>query len=88
MLNELLTAWESSQGTLGRTPVVRAHGDSIAYYRPIFISSPACLKCHGSAGEGLDSAAYAVIQQRYPLDQATGYVLGDLRGMWSIRWKR
>ncbi|MEZ4740504.1 MAG: DUF3365 domain-containing protein [Flavobacteriales bacterium] len=79
VLNEFLSAWEFSDGTMGSAPVVRVHEDSIAFYRPIFISSPACLKCHGSAGEDLDSAAYAVIAQRYPLDQATGYALGDLR---------
>ena len=88
VLNELLSAWETSEGTMGSAPIVHVHKDSIAYFRPIFISSPACLKCHGIADQELDSAAYAVIMQRYPLDQATGYSLGDFRGMWSIRWKR
>jgi hypothetical protein len=29
-----------------------------------------------------------MIEERYPDDRATGYELGDLRGMWSIRWAR
>ena len=52
------------------------------------IIGPLCLKCHGQISNGLDSSAYEVIQQRYPSDRAIGYSLGDLRGMWSIRWAR
>lgn len=66
---------------------VRLLGDSVAYYQPIFIGSPTCLKCHGTAGLELDSAAYAAIAEYYPDDAAIGYELGELRGMWSVRWK-
>ena len=88
IMQALLAEWDAG----GKTPNVPARvvvqGDSIAYYQPIFISSPACLKCHGTPGESLDAAALAVIDERYPDDQATGYALGDLRGMWSMRWAR
>lgn len=64
-------------------------GDSIAFYKPILIASPLCLSCHGVAGAGLDSSAYAVIQERYPDDRAIGYSdVGQFRGVWSVRWPR
>ena len=67
---------------------VRLLGDTVAYYQPIYIASPTCLKCHGTAGQELDSAAYVAITEHYPDDAATGYQIGELRGMWSVRWKR
>jgi hypothetical protein len=67
---------------------VSAEGDSVHYHQPILITSPLCLVCHGAEGEGLDPGAYAAIQARYPEDQAVGFAPGELRGIWSIRWKR
>ena len=79
-----------SQGNSASSLSVQVYdiGDSIAYYKPILIGSPLCLKCHGSPGTDLDSAAYALIKERYPLDEAIGYALGEFRGFWSIRWPR
>lgn len=85
-LQVMLDQW--AQGNAGAVlSDVRMLGDSVAYYQPIFIASPTCLKCHGTAGMELDSAAFAEISQRYPDDAATGYKLGEFRGMWSVRWK-
>ncbi|MCB0707602.1 MAG: DUF3365 domain-containing protein [Saprospiraceae bacterium] len=55
----------------------------IAYYAPILVND-LCLKCHGQPDETLRAVDYAKIQELYPGDKATGYVAGDLRGMWSI----
>lgn len=78
-----------SEGGEPLKPKAVAHGvDSVAFYAPIFIQAPLCLACHGVAGETLDSTAHAAIRTNYPDDEATGYALGDLRGLWSIRWKR
>jgi hypothetical protein len=63
-------------------------GDSIAYYQPILINMPNCLKCHGTPGAEVDAATMAVLAEKYPADAATGYAVGDFRGLWSIRWKR
>lgn len=85
-LHEMLEQW--AQGNAGAVlPGVRLLGDSVAFYQPIFIASQTCLKCHGTTGLDLDSNAFAAISQRYPEDAATGYQLGEFRGMWSIRWK-
>ena len=87
-MGAMLAEWKAGATAADLSPRVVAHGDSIAYYQPIFINSPACLKCHGTVGESLDASALAVINEHYPDDQATGYAIGDLRGMWSIRWAR
>jgi len=41
-----------------------------------------CLACHGSA---IKPELAAVIDQRYPQDQARGFALGELRGAFSLR---
>ncbi len=87
-LNTMLDAWKAGATAADFPARAVVQGDSIAYYQAIFINSPACLKCHGTAGGSLDASALALINERYPDDQATGYELGDLRGMWSIRWPR
>lgn len=88
IMDAMLAEWEAG----GRTPNVPAraiaHGDSIAFYAPIYISSPACLKCHGDPDGSMDASALSMINERYPDDQAKGYGPGDLRGLWSIRWAR
>lgn len=86
MMQAMLAEWKAGSKAMEIPARVVAHGDSIAYYRPIFISSPACLKCHGIPGETMDASTLDAIAARYPEDEATGYALGDLRGMWSVRW--
>ncbi len=67
-------------------PVVQREGDKIAYYSPIVIK-PLCLNCHGQVGTEVSDEDYAQIQALYPEDKAIGYKLGDLRGIWSIKFK-
>lgn len=69
-------------------PIVKQVDDqTIAFYAPIKVNAM-CLQCHGKVGETLKSEDYAVIQKYYPNDKAVGYVDGDLRGMWSIQFKK
>lgn len=69
-------------------PRVEADADSVSYYHPILINMPTCLRCHGTPGSDIEPATFDAIAMRYPMDGATGYALGDLRGIWSLRWKR
>lgn len=87
-LDEVLKHLEAGMGAAYLPAEALVLGDSIAYYKPILIASPLCLKCHGKAGETLDGDALRVIRERYPQDAATGYALGEFRGLWSIRWPR
>lgn len=54
------------------------------YYKPIILGMPACLQCHGIPGKDIEAATLAEIKEKYPDDAATGYTMGQLRGMWKI----
>jgi len=56
------------------------------YYKLIKTAMPACLKCHGVTGSDIDSATSEKLQNLYPNDLATGYQLGDFRGLWKIEF--
>lgn len=57
---------------------------STTFYAPIVIANPLCLQCHGTPEKDIARATLEAIQKHYPKDQATGYQLGDLRGLWSV----
>lgn len=52
-------------------------GGRIAYAEPLLIQE-VCLACHGSS---LAPDVAAALAAKYPGDRATGYALGDLRGV-------
>jgi hypothetical protein len=57
---------------------VRALPDGrIAYAEPLVIQE-LCVSCHGAA---IAPEVTAVIAAKYPTDRATGYAVGDLRGV-------
>lgn len=71
----------------GMHPILKKLDEkTIAYFHPILIDNPVCLNCHGEPGVNLDSTVQKTIKELYPNDNATGYKMGDLRGMWSIRF--
>lgn len=59
--------------------------DTIMYYGPIRIQQ-GCLNCHGKIETEIATEVRSRLTELYPDDRATGYALGDLRGMWSIRF--
>jgi len=50
---------------------------------PIVVSQPLCLQCHGT-DETVAADTRAAIRKLYPEDQAPGYQLNDLRGIWQV----
>ena len=70
------------------TPEVSLINEKVHFARPIIISNQLCLNCHGKVGEDINQQHYKVIQALYPEDEAIGYSLGDLRGIWSIEFNR
>lgn len=64
----------SPEGLVQRT----ASGD-FRYYMPLRVGHM-CLQCHGDRSS-LDPDVRRVLDERYPVDQATGYAQGDLRGV-------
>ncbi|MDN5202065.1 DUF3365 domain-containing protein [Fulvivirgaceae bacterium BMA10] len=57
----------------------------ILFTKPISIGSPMCLKCHGEVRKDISEEDHSIIRSLYPSDSATGYKLGDLRGIWSVK---
>lgn len=57
------------------------------FYMPIKIDA-LCLNCHGIPGETLTAEHQVLIETKYPNDMATGYQLGELRGLWHISFKK
>ena len=53
------------------------------YYKPIYVQE-ICLNCHG-ARENIKPEVAAKIKELYPEDAATGYRVGDLRGMFVVK---
>jgi hypothetical protein len=54
----------------------------VKYAKPILIDAP-CLNCHGSESQ-ISNEVIKVISEKYPNDKATGYKIGDLRGVISV----
>ncbi len=59
----------------------------IHFYAPIIIKKD-CLKCHGEPGKDIPEPIYKLIKEKYPQDQATGFKIGDLRGIWDITFPK
>jgi hypothetical protein len=66
------------------TPIIQRSDSSALYYAPIRIKKGLCLKCHGKKGTDIKPEHYARIRELYPEGKATGYEMGDLRGLWKI----
>lgn len=67
-------------------PLIYRDPTGIAFHAPIRIPGELCLNCHGNPGSDITEKSLAIIQQRYPGDEATGFAVGDLRGVWSIHF--
>jgi len=59
-------------------------GKKLLYTKPILIPNAFCLNCHGRKGIEISEETEQLLKNNYPQDQATGYQVGELRGMWSI----
>ncbi len=57
------------------------------FYAPIILKAN-CLVCHGTVNETVNVKTDSIIKSLYPNDQATGYNEGDVRGIWSITFKK
>lgn len=74
----------------GKTPeiFVDIKQKEIIFAKPILLKDAVCLNCHGRVGRDITDENYRVIQALYPEDKATGHKMGDLRGIWSIKFNR
>lgn len=66
-----------------RTPrVVPLVDNREGYIEPIMVK-PLCLACHGGS---LSPDVTAQIEEAYPEDEATGFKMGDLRGVYWVEY--
>lgn len=66
-------------------PLVQTNAPGGAtFFAPIVLNNPLCLNCHGQSGPEIKPEHQEIIRQLYPEDQATGFKLGELRGLWRI----
>lgn len=83
----LLKKWSDllkNNQPLPPSAIVNLSPNTAVYYKPIVINNEACLKCHGNVEGELAKA----IKAAYPEDKATGYKMGDLRGMIAVTIER
>lgn len=66
-------------------PQVSTNRDgSVTFRAPIVLNNPLCLNCHGAPGTEVQPATLEALRRLYPHDQATGFRLGELRGIWRV----
>lgn len=87
-------AWEKAaledfdkRAAAGEPPAKLEKGEKIGneyrYVKALPVQ-PLCLNCHGPADQ-LSPAVKAVLAKQYPNDKATGYSVGQIRGVISVR---
>lgn len=87
---ELIRYFESElkKGTTPKPTIATNRTGFYTYYAPIVLSLPLCLNCHGQPGQDIQPEVLAQLKATYPADEATGFKLGLLRGLWSVDLKR
>ncbi len=83
VLAEFAATMAKKESPKART-ILEPDGSS-TFLAPIVLVNPLCLQCHGTPGKDIAPATLAAIRKLYPEDQATGYRMGDLRGLWSVK---
>lgn len=67
-------------------PVIEWENDAARFYRPLMMQE-VCLNCHGDPASFSPELTQA-LAERYPNDLATGYALGDFRGVIRVDVER
>jgi hypothetical protein len=79
---------ELGNGAAPQAVVVANKPGLFTYYTPIVLKLPLCLSCQGEPGTDIKPETLAQIKKTYPTDEATGFKLGQLRGLWTVEFKR
>lgn len=69
----------ASQAQDQAEPIVEWTDEMARYYQPLYLQA-LCLNCHGDPASFSEDLVN-VLAKSYPEDQATGYEVGDLRGV-------
>jgi len=66
-------------------PVTEVENGRNSFYYPIATNSM-CLQCHGIPNKTIQPEVLSTIKDLYPNDEATGYDINEVRGMWAIEF--
>lgn len=69
---------------LERAEIVTENGKQVKRYMRALPVQAACLQCHGQADK-LGPGVAARLNELYPQDKGTGYLLGQIRGAMTLR---
>lgn len=72
---------------LGKPALPKVHTNELGgatFFAPIVLNNPLCLSCHGRPGQDIKPPDLALLQKLYPNDEATGFTIGELRGLWRV----
>lgn len=68
-------------------PVTEIENSQVQFYYPI-VTNSMCLQCHGTKGNEIEPAVFTALSTLYPTDRALGYDVNEVRGIWSISYKK
>jgi len=66
--------------------ITEANGKMIGYY-PI-VTNQLCLQCHGNPDTEVLPNTFIQIEELYPEDEAIGYKINELRGIWVVEMNK
>ena len=68
-------------------PIIAEKENNISFYYPI-ITNNKCLQCHGTPSTEIKESTLTKLLNLYPSDRAIGYTENQVRGIWSIQFKK
>jgi len=84
ILNQYLVSL--SKGEKLKPIVSKDKAGKVHFYAPMKLEAK-CLACHGTVGKEVTIKTDSIIKSLYPNDKATGFKVGDLRGIVNITFK-
>jgi len=76
---------QASNVILPKQIIEKVNNTTYKYYKPLIINKQVCLKCHGDV---TNTDLKRAINERYPIDKAMHYKMGDLRGALVVTIKK
>ncbi|TGL19004.1 DUF3365 domain-containing protein [Leptospira yanagawae] len=84
---EIFSMIENAKGKDGVFPIHLVSSDeTVTVYVPITIQGQ-CIQCHGKTEE-VQNETKEILSKLYPDDKAFGYNVGELRGLFSVTFKK
>lgn len=69
------------------SPIVKESDDDVHVYYPI-VTNTMCLQCHGKPEKNIKPDVLKSLTLLYPEDKAKGYSENQVRGIWSVSFKK